>query len=135
MAQLHTWCGLLAAWLLFAVFLTGTLSYFKESISLWMQPELPGAAASTEWDNRRLADYWQDYLTEHALSAISWQISFPDERMPVSTATWFEADGRAKARIDPATMALVTPRETRGGEFFFRFSFLRFCPRSSSFLL
>lgn len=123
MAQLHTWCGLLAAWLLFAVFLTGTLSYFKESISLWMQPELPSVAANAEWDNRRLADYWQHYLTEHASTARSWQITFPNERVPVSTAVWFGQDGREQSILDPTTLSLVTPRETRGGDFFYRFHF------------
>ncbi|MGO3244151.1 MAG: PepSY domain-containing protein, partial [Halomonas sp.] len=118
MAQLHTWCGLLAAWLLFAVFLTGTLSYFKESISLWMQPELPSVAANAEWDNRRLADYWQHYLTEHASSARNWQITFPNERESVSTAVWFGQDGREQSVLDPTTLTLVTPRETRGGDFF-----------------
>ncbi|WP_159053570.1 MULTISPECIES: PepSY-associated TM helix domain-containing protein [unclassified Halomonas] len=123
MAQLHTWCGLLAAWLLFAVFLTGTLSYFKESISLWMQPELPSVATNVEWDNRRLADYWQHYLAEHAPSARSWQITFPNERMPVSTAVWFGVDGREQSVLNPITMELVTPRETLGGDFFYRFHF------------
>ncbi|EPM93235.1 membrane protein, partial [Pseudomonas syringae pv. actinidiae ICMP 19070] len=41
MAWLHTWVGLLFGWLLFAIFLTGTLSYFKDEITQWMQPEIP----------------------------------------------------------------------------------------------
>ena len=40
MAWLHTWTGLIFGWLLFAIFLTGTLSYFKEEISHWAQPEI-----------------------------------------------------------------------------------------------
>lgn len=40
MAWLHTWTGLIFGWLLFAIFLTGTLSYFKEEITHWMQPEV-----------------------------------------------------------------------------------------------
>jgi hypothetical protein len=38
-AWLHTWCGLWFSWLLFAVFLTGTLAVFEEPISHWMTPE------------------------------------------------------------------------------------------------
>lgn len=29
-AWLHTWAGLLLGWLLYAVFLTGTLSFFRK---------------------------------------------------------------------------------------------------------
>src|SRR5690606_20527900 len=32
---LHTWSGLLLGWLLFAIFLTGTLSYFRQEITYW----------------------------------------------------------------------------------------------------
>ena len=40
MAWLHTWAGLIFGWLLFAIFLTGTLAYFKDEITHWMQPEV-----------------------------------------------------------------------------------------------
>jgi hypothetical protein len=38
-AWLHTWCGLWFSWLLYAVFLTGTLAVFEEPITHWMTPE------------------------------------------------------------------------------------------------
>src|SRR5256885_1281367 len=38
-AWLHTWCGLWFSWLLFAVFLTGSLAVFQEAITHWMTPE------------------------------------------------------------------------------------------------
>lgn len=41
MAWLHTWAGLIFGWLLFAIFLTGTMSYFKSEITHWSQPEIP----------------------------------------------------------------------------------------------
>ncbi|MET0126352.1 MAG: PepSY-associated TM helix domain-containing protein, partial [Pseudomonas caspiana] len=37
MSWLHTWCGLLCGWLLCAIFLTGTLSVFREPITRWME--------------------------------------------------------------------------------------------------
>jgi uncharacterized iron-regulated membrane protein len=40
MAWIHGWMGLLAGWILFAMFLTGTASYFRPEITHWMQPEL-----------------------------------------------------------------------------------------------
>ncbi|PSJ20495.1 hypothetical protein CVH10_17265, partial [Halomonas sp. ND22Bw] len=41
MAWIHGWLGLIAGWLLFAMFLTGTASYFRPEITRWMQPEQP----------------------------------------------------------------------------------------------
>lgn len=37
---MHARAGLLSGWLLFAVFLTGTLTVFDNEITQWMQPEL-----------------------------------------------------------------------------------------------
>ena len=42
MSWLHTWAGLVLGWLLFAIFLTGTLALFKTEIGLWMRPEMHG---------------------------------------------------------------------------------------------
>ena len=42
MSWLHTWAGLILGWLLFAIFLTGTLSFFKNEFNLWMRPEMHG---------------------------------------------------------------------------------------------
>ncbi|MDO5101663.1 MAG: PepSY-associated TM helix domain-containing protein [Lautropia sp.] len=39
MSDLHIWTGLLVGWLLYAIFLTGSVSYFKDEISQWAQPE------------------------------------------------------------------------------------------------
>ncbi len=41
MAWLHTWVGLLVSWLLYFIFLTGTLGYFDSEIDQWMSPETP----------------------------------------------------------------------------------------------
>jgi len=39
MAWLHTWGGLWFCWLLYAIFLTGTLAVMEEPITHWMTPE------------------------------------------------------------------------------------------------
>ena len=41
MAWLHTWAGLIFGWLLFAIFVTGTLAVFDKELDHWMQPEIP----------------------------------------------------------------------------------------------
>ena len=40
MSWLHTWSSLILGWLLYAIFVTGTLSFFQNEISIWMKPEL-----------------------------------------------------------------------------------------------
>ncbi|WP_157055319.1 PepSY domain-containing protein, partial [Achromobacter spanius] len=46
MAWLHTWVGLWFSWLLYAVFLTGSLALFAEPITHWMTPEHHAAEAA-----------------------------------------------------------------------------------------
>ncbi|MNF56757.1 hypothetical protein D3C84_382580 [compost metagenome] len=125
MAWLHTWTGLVFGWLLFAIFLTGTLSYFKDEISHWMQPEVPVRSVSTE-ASLTLA---QDYLQQHAAGAGRWVISLPSARDPGLSVFW-QALGnegrrgnREQRQLDPLTGERVQARDTRGGDFFYRFHF------------
>ena len=39
MSWLHTWASLILGWLLYAIFLTGTLSFFQSEIYVWMKLE------------------------------------------------------------------------------------------------
>lgn len=123
MAWLHTWTGLIFGWLLFAIFLTGTMSYFKEEISHWTQPEVPVRALDPE-ASLALA---QSYLQEHAAGAGSWFIRLPDAREPGLSVGWRAANAGRRdfidKTLDPATGAELQPRETRGGNFFYRFHF------------
>ncbi|MFJ4192878.1 PepSY-associated TM helix domain-containing protein [Pseudomonas sp. NPDC089534] len=126
MAWLHTWSGLLFGWLLFAIFLTGTLAYFKDETSRWMQPEIPVRALDTP-ASLALA---QDYLQHHAADASRWVIDLPDARDPGLNVRWQQAPaapgerGRFnRATLDAQTGAAVQPRESAGGEFFYRFHF------------
>lgn len=123
MAWLHTWTGLIFGWLLFAIFLTGTMSYFKEEINHWAQPEVQ-VRPLEPLTSLALA---QDYLQEHAPGAGSWFIRLPDAREPALSVGWrAEGAGRRgfiEKNLDPATGAEVLTRETRGGDFFYRFHF------------
>ncbi|RON81997.1 peptidase [Pseudomonas chlororaphis] len=125
MAWLHTWVGLVFGWLLLAIFLTGTLAYFKDEISHWMQPEVPSRSVSNE-TSVILA---QSYLQQHAQGASRWFINLPDAREPVLSVMW-QFPGKPGERgtftqklLDPATGAELQVRDTRGGEFFYRFHF------------
>ena len=140
MAWLHTWSGLVLGWVLFAMFLTGTLAYFRPEITLWMQPEVQRSAVSSE----DAATTALTFLAQRAPDAVRWQISLPDERDPLLKLFWHKPtpEGEAprgrrgtgrrgtgrrgnfgNAVLDPATGAELKARETRGGDFFYRFHF------------
>lgn len=129
MAWIHGWLGLIAGWILFAMFLTGTASYFRPEITRWMQPEIdlrqvaPATAATTA----------VAHLQKIAPDAEQWFVLLPDAR---TTATRIfirdrpDPDPNAKPvprpselRLDPATGQELTSRDTRGGEHFYRFHF------------
>lgn len=129
MNWLHTWAGLVVGWLLFAVFLTGTLAYFQYEITRWMQPELPEPAPAIQ-----AIQHAQHYLEQHAAGAERWTIVLPGDRglttdlfwrpVPVAAAEGTPTPRRRFERVslngqgEPATA-----RETRGGQFFYRFHF------------
>lgn len=126
MAWLHTWSGLLLGWLLLIIFVTGTSAYFREEISLWMEPELHHSNATPQ--TAELA--WQA-LNQRAPDAKSWDIILPDERSLAATLRWqpdepARSDTRRRgerAVMDADSGEIITPRATRGGDFFYRFHF------------
>jgi uncharacterized iron-regulated membrane protein len=130
MAWLHTWSGLLVCWVLFMVFCAGTASYFKDEITLWMQPELHRPAVAVP--AAEAASRGVDYLQAHAPNAPRWFVNLPSERGRLVRVTWSLPPDVAKASgrrfetrlLDPATGAeLPGARATRGGEFLYRLHF------------
>ncbi|TRX73696.1 PepSY-associated TM helix domain-containing protein [Pseudomonas mangiferae] len=120
MAWLHTWSGLLLGWLLFAIFLTGTASYFREEIDHWMRPDRHALDARALNLEKVVAS-----LERQAPDAPSWTLTLPDERRPVVKAFWPGGEGRrfGSATLNPATGDALDEDATRGGEFFYAFHF------------
>jgi len=128
MSDLHTWSGLLCGWLLYAMFLTGTVSYFKDEISQWMRPELQHRADRP--DPAEVAQRIAGELGRVATGSPQWSMRLPDERHATVSSFWRlpRGEGRggrgfADATFDPVTGQKVAARETVGGEFFYRFHF------------
>ncbi|MFL1546923.1 PepSY-associated TM helix domain-containing protein [Pseudomonas sp. O39] len=125
MAWLHTWAGLIFGWLLFAIFLTGTLSYFKDEMTHWMQPEV----RAYPLDDARSLAAAQTYLQQQAPNAARWFITLPDSRDPGLSVMWQDKLDPGKRGnfihkvLDPVTGQPVQARESMGGEFFYRFHF------------
>jgi len=119
MAWLHTWAGLIFGWLLFAIFLTGSLSYFRMEITQWMQPE----ARLEVVDAGTAIGLAQRYLEQQAPKAESWFITLPDARQPAIGIMWVNHDGFVLKRLDPRNGAELPVRDSRGGDFLYRFHF------------
>ena len=110
-AWLHTWCGLWFSWLLFAVFLTGSLAVFQEAITHWMTPEHhaeEAAAAApkvaTVTRAQRLA-WGMAYMAEHHPQAQMWEL-WPSDAQGAGELKvyWFDAKGQyAAAALNPVT--------------------------------
>lgn len=123
MAWLHTWTGLLLGWLLFAIFVTGTSSYFQEEITAWMTPEVRSVpadgptsfAAATRW------------LEREAPGASEWSVYSAGKRAAGLQLYWVNgpdapADAPTDARLDGAGRK-ADARETGGGDFLYRFHY------------
>ncbi|MCG6203212.1 PepSY domain-containing protein [Rhodopseudomonas sp. HC1] len=127
MSGLHTWTGLLLGWVLYAMFLTGTVSFFKDELSQWMRPELPRLAQAL--DPAVVAQRVADELGRIAPGATQWSLKLPDGRTNSVYAFWRLPGGGQGARafgeghFDPLTGHRVEARGTLGGDFFYRFHF------------
>ena len=124
MAWLHAWSGLVVGWVLFAVFVTGMASYYRTEISQWMRPELRSSAAlgRTGWRRRRTRRRPPAGRTRRARG---WFITPAAPREPAGGGVLAQRPGRPPdhALLDPETGAPAAVRETRGGDFLYRFHF------------
>ncbi len=127
MADLHTWVGLLLGWVLYAMFLTGTVAYFKDELSQWMRPELSRQVAVPE--PALVAQRMADRFSERLPDATQWTMRLPDARTNSVYAFWRVPRGEASRRgfgegnFDPESGEELTSRATLGGDFFYRFHF------------
>lgn len=120
MAWLHTWGGLIFGWLLFAIFLTGSLSIFDREITHWMQPEI----GTSEVPVADAVNRASDYLQTNAPDSESWLLVPPNDRNPGMAVFWQKTPEQAfqHAILDPAT-GQEAPRQTDGGHFFVHFHY------------
>ncbi|MFW1858717.1 PepSY-associated TM helix domain-containing protein [Acinetobacter defluvii] len=128
MSWLHTWASLILGWLLYAIFLTGTLSFFQTESSSWMKPEFHQSIPSdSQLENTQVA---LNYLQNNHPQAGSWSIQLPDARQNITTVTILKQGEDPRARrggeriyLDSHTGEVLQARDTRGGSFLYRFHF------------
>lgn len=120
MAWLHTWLGLLSGWVLYFIFVTGTLGYLDTEIDRWMRPELPVARHASSQAPAILQA--QRYLQDHAPQARRWNITLPiDRNEPHLRVSWQAARGAppaasGSAYLDPDSGQRIATRDTAGGQ-------------------
>ena len=120
MAWLHSWLGLLLGWLLFCIFLTGTLTYYKQNLNLWTQPTLVNIQVNQQQTIQKTVQY----LQENAADAQTWFIQVAHEHMPVNKIYWQKADGSYESKIlNPNTGKELKLLDTPLGDFFYNFHF------------
>src|SRR5690606_34923956 len=125
MSELHIWTGLLVGWILYAMFLTGTISYFRDEVSRYMRPELVGTPSLPA--PAQTVQNVLDAVREQGLTLRQISISLPSGRQPAASAFWSSPDlpgrGFGTGVFDAATGQAVQASETRGGDFFYAFHF------------
>ena len=128
MSWLHTWASLILGWLLYAIFLTGTLSFFQNEITVWMKPELhQSVPQNSQIQQTQVA---LNYLQKNHPNAGSWNIQLPNARQNTTILTVRKIGEDPRARrggeritLDSATGEVLKARDTRGGSFLYRFHF------------
>jgi len=128
MSWLHTWAGLACGWVLCAIFLTGTLSVFREPITRWMdaRPVLDVDAGLTADEGVALSQAVR-YLGDQAAGARFWRIELPRRQGDAMQLFWRGSRGNEQAALHPATGAVLPQpwgRATEGGRHFMSFHYM-----------
>ncbi|SIT01412.1 PepSY domain-containing protein [Achromobacter sp. MFA1 R4] len=122
MSWLHTWCGLVCAWLLCLIFLAGSISVFRAPVSRWMtaEPALPPALAVLPQEAVLAAA--SRFLAGQQADARFWRIELPDAPGHAIRLVWRTAAGDTReAAVDPRDGALLPQpwgRRSEGGRHF-----------------
>lgn len=132
MTWLHTWSGVIVGWLLFAIFVTGTSSYYRGEVTLWMQPETHKSTISEKTFDIALTKALQatqksNNVTVTLPNSRTNMIAVKAQKKMKKGAS--KTDQRQKRKRTPSvyydatTGELITPRQTAGGNFLYRFHF------------
>lgn len=88
---LHGWAGLLLGWLMFAIFVTGTIAFFRQEVTVWMQPEVHRAQRTTPVEAAKVG---LAKLEAIAPDARAWTVNLPSERNPTLRVSWDSGERR-----------------------------------------
>lgn len=118
MKEIHSWCGLLSGWVLFAVCLTGALTVFDNEITYWMQPELLEVSDNTPGFNETVP-----LVAKSLVQVDRWDGSGLTDRASVLVVKLQEKRTFSGQTLNPVTGEMITFRDTQGGDFFYHFHY------------
>ncbi len=142
MGWLHTWVGFAFAWLLFFIFVTGSLGYFENEIDRWMKPEI--AIVNDAIDDFEILNSAKQQLNILAGDAEQWYIAYPSKRNPYIKISWLQSANAElgtpkqwhKEYLTPYTGKITPTRETSGGETLYRLHYnLHYVPAVVGYLV
>ena len=114
MTLLHSWAGVIAGSLLFAIFWMGTLSVFDREIDRWMMPATRSLPAATTAD---LDVLWK--VQGPVRGATEWSVNQPTERTPMARLRQRGPDGKVRQSWHhPQTGEALPEGESFGGSQF-----------------
>ncbi|MEO0367264.1 MAG: PepSY-associated TM helix domain-containing protein [Pseudomonadota bacterium] len=134
MTWLHTWAGLVFCWILYFMFVTGTLGYLDAEIDHWMKPEMSSAKPQSTQNQVETA---QRYLQANAVGADRWLVvpaSGRDE--PHLRIFWQMPNPTGEPVEDPESLCgnhllnvdtgerLLEARDTGGGQVLYRMHYV-----------
>ncbi|MEM1263258.1 MAG: PepSY-associated TM helix domain-containing protein [Pseudomonadota bacterium] len=131
MTWLHTWAGLVVCWILYFMFVTGTVGYFYTEIDRWMQPDRPVAMDASFSEAVAVG---RAHLEREGAGADRWFINPPRGREIPHLRTFWQKpaaeDGgdiqRGNDELDMRTGETVpeSVRETGGGQTLYRMHYI-----------
>lgn len=142
MSWLHTWVGFAFAWLLFFIFVTGSVGYFENEIDRWMKPEIKVVTESI--DDFEVLSSAMGQLTNLAEEAEKWYIAYPTPRDPYIKISWLQLANTElgtprkwyEKYLTPYSGTITPTRDTSGGETLYRLHYnLHYVPPVVGYLV
>lgn len=138
MAWLHTWTGILVSWLLYFIFVTGTVGYFDSEIDAWMAPELPKNTANIETSLTTA----QTHLQRYGQDAKEWRIYLPLTRSEPHLWLNYQQKNdedkltRVSKTLNGETGEVLEHRKSGGGQALYRMHYrLHYLPTRFAYYL
>lgn len=132
MTWLHSWAGLLVCWVLYFMFVTGTVGYYDTEIDHWMKPELPMNSYQGELSEQALNQRIElgiNYLENNVADAERWfirpgndlraqdlNVSWRWPRGEIGLSNNGEKRKNGRKILSPLTGEAITSRDTKGGQ-------------------
>lgn len=128
MSLTHTWVSLIVGWAIFFILVTGTLSYFVEDITRWLQPEQKLEINLEQQNQVKQIETMLDFMEKIAIEAKNWDIKLPhSQNLTANNASRTQITVRTSLDygkeyyFDPLSLQEIKPtevRDTAGGEIF-----------------